>query len=150
VIFISLKCQPFILLDRKVHQKVTVTDTVTRQHLNAGYFPVYKSEFDSMILMIDKFRNLKDDGLERRFYNTADFKTSHITFQIESIRRVYWDSYDINMVSSGPFGQTVLKISDQKFSLNENERGIRGLLSYLKSRKKEIDKGEFILAKNAQ
>jgi len=112
--------------------------------LNAGYFPVYKSEFDSMILMIDKFRNLRDDGLNRKFYNSTDFKTSHITFQIESIRRVYGDSYDINMVSSGPFGQTILKISDQKFSLNENEHSIRGLLSYLKSRKKEIDKGDFI------
>ena len=61
------KCQSFILLDRKVHQKVIVTDTVTKQRLSDGFLPVYKAEYDSMIILIDKFTNLKDDGLKRKF-----------------------------------------------------------------------------------
>ena len=72
-------------------------------------------------MLIDKFTNLKDDGLTRKFYNTDDFKTSHISFEIESIKRVYGDGYDINIISKGSFGQTILKIADSKYSLKENE-----------------------------
>lgn len=138
----------FMLLDRKAHQKVTLTDSVSKKHLSDGYFPVYAAEYDSLIILIDRFKNLRQDGLSRKFYSSEDFKTEHITFKIESIRRAYGDGYDINVISNGPFGQAILKIADSRNSLNENQHSINGLLSYLKSRKKEIDKGQVIVENN--
>lgn len=83
-----VQCQTFILLDRKVHQHVTVTDTVTRQRLSDGYFPVYKAEYDSMVILIDKFTNLKDDGLSGNFIMQMILRPLILDFKSKALKEL--------------------------------------------------------------
>ena len=119
-----------MILDWVPHKKVFLTDSVEMEALSAGQFPIYKNEFDSLVLLIDKFDNIKEDGIKRKFYNQDEFKTAHLSFEIENIKRTYGDAYDISMISKGPWGKTVLKVSDSKFTLLTNQHNINGMRAY--------------------
>ena len=132
--------QTFILLDRHWGKKAILTDSVTRENLSNGWYPIYKDELDSLITRVDKLRNLKDDGLHRKFYYSEDFKTDHLEFVIENIKRVYGDGYEINLISTNPQGKTIIKLSDPRLLLTDNQKVIRTFLGYLKKTKKDIGK----------
>ena len=108
--------------------------------MSNGWYPIYKDELDSLITRVDKLRNLKDDGLHRKFYYSEDFKTDHLEFVIENIKRVYGDGYEINLISTNPQGKTIIKLSDPRLLLTDNQKVIRTFLGYLKKTKKDIGK----------
>jgi hypothetical protein len=117
-----------------------LTDSVTRQNLSDGWYPVYKKELDTLIVLADRLKNLRKDGLARKFYYSGDFKTANLKFIIENIKRAYGDSYDINLISSGPFGETTVNLSNSRELLNVNQKTIRSFLAYLKRAKKNMSK----------
>lgn len=134
------KAQTYILFDRRWYKPAVLTDSVTRMNLSDGWFPIYKNELDSLITLVDKLKDLRKDGLDRKFFFSEDFKTIHLVFEIENIKRAYGDGYEINLISSGPFGSNTLKLSDPKLLLTDNQKVIRAFLSYLKRAKKDINK----------
>ena len=134
----AAKSQKFLLLDRQLQQISKVVDTVTRKDLSDGLFPVYFKDLDSLILLTEKFYNLKDDGLNRKFYYSEDFKCENFSFVIENIKRTYGDGYDINLVSTNIIGSSTLKLSDSRERLPANQKNIRDFLSYLKTQKKKL------------
>jgi hypothetical protein len=136
----SVQAQNFVLLDRRWTKPVILTDSVTRANLSDGWYPIYRSELDTLVLLVEKLRNLKDDGLSRKFYYSQDFKTEHLEFVIENIKRAYGDGYEINLISKGPFGQNTLKLSDPRLNLPENQKVIRSFLHYLLRTKKQLEK----------
>ena len=136
----TVKSQAFLLLDRRWYNPAENTDSVTRQNLSDGLFPIYKQELDTLISLINKFKDLKDDGLNRKFFYSEDFKTNHLKFEIENIKRAYGDGYEINLISTGSFGSITLKLSDPKLLLTENQKVVRGFLKYLYRIKKDLDK----------
>lgn len=132
--------QKYVLLDRKFKKNATWTDTVMRQHLSEGWFPIHSTELDSLVIFIDKLRNLKEDGMHRKFYYSDDFKTSHLKLVIENIKRAYGDGYEINLISSGDFGEPTIKLADPRENLGVNQATIRTFLAYLKRVKKQEKK----------
>ena len=138
-IICTANAQNFLLLDRKWNKKAILTDSVTRENLSQGWYPIYREELDSLITLVDKLKNLKNDGLSRKFYYSEDFKTSHIEFIIENIKRAYGDGYEINLISRGPFGKTTVKLADPRELLNVNQKTVRTFLSYLEKVKKNLN-----------
>ena len=134
------KAQTYLLLDRRWYEPAVITDSVTRGQLSEGWFPIYKTELDSLLTLVGKLKNLKDDGLNRKFFYSEDFKTEHLVFQIENIKRTYGDGYEINLVNKGTFGTITLKLSDPKLLLTENQRTVRGFLTYLNRTKADLEK----------
>jgi len=152
VLFISLtvKSQTFLLLDRRWYKPAVVADSVTRQNLSDGWYPIYKSDLDSLLQFVDKLKDLTKDGLNRKYYHSDDFKTANIEFQIENIKRVYGDGYEINLKSNGPFGTVTIKLSEPRLLLPDNQKTIRNFLAYLKQTQKDIDKPDKKKKKNSK
>ena len=140
IIQFQADAQTFLLIDRRWYQPAIQTDTVSREQLTEGWFPIYKTDLDSLITLVFKLKNLREDGLKRKFYYSEDFKTSNLTFEIENIKRTYGDGYEINIVSIGPFGKNTLKLADPRLLLNENQKVVRSFLTYLYRIKKDLDK----------
>lgn len=61
--------QTYILLHRAWDDVPIFTDTITKEHLNKGYQPIYKAELDSLIALISQFKNLNDAGIH---YDNTD------------------------------------------------------------------------------
>lgn len=142
-IFISaikseLFCQTFTLLDRRWYKPALFSDSISRNDLSEGWYPVYTAELDSLTAMLSKLKNLRNDGLDRKFYYSEDFKTTHSSFQIENIKRTYGDGYEINLITSTPMGSNTLKLSDPDLKLTANQVNVRAFLSYLISTQKNI------------
>jgi hypothetical protein len=136
----TLKSQTFLLLDRRWNKDAVFTDSVTRQNLSDGWYPIFQDELDTLIVLTDKLKNLKDDGMKRKFYYSEDFKTKNLEFVIENIKRAYGDGYEINLISSGPFGKNTVKLSDPRELLDVNQKVIRAFLAYLKRTQKNLTK----------
>ena len=141
IIFVLLghqaTAQTYALLDRRWHKEAILTDTITRQNLTDGWFPVYKNDIDSLIILVNKLKYLRKDGLERKFYYAGDFKTEHNTFQIDNIKRSYGDGYEINLTCTTVIGSNTLKLADPKLTLIKNQELIRAFLDYLELTKKK-------------
>jgi hypothetical protein len=137
---LSSKTQTFLLLDRRWSKEAFLTDSVTRQDLSNGWYPIYKEELDTLIIFVDKLKNLKNDGLTRKFYYSDDFKGPNLKLVIENIKRAYGDGYEINLISSGPFGENTIKLANSKELLDVNQKTIRNFLAYLNRTKKNISK----------
>jgi hypothetical protein len=145
IFFLFLSCislcaisQTFALLDRRWEKPVIISDTITKEYLNQGLYPIYKEDLDTLIILVDKFKNLNKSGLNREFFNADNFKTEHFEFQVSSFKRAYGDSYDITLLSITPFSKTSLKLSDPTKLNPENQKVIRLFLQYLKQAKKDI------------
>lgn len=130
--------QTYALLDRRWYKDAIFTDTITKADLTDGWFPIYTSELDSLYTLINKFKNIRSDGVNRKFYYANDFKTEFCTFQIENIKRAYGDGYEINVVSNTPIGANTLKIADPDKKLTGNQDYIRALISYLNVTRKNL------------
>ena len=130
--------QKYALLDRRWYRPAILSDTVTRQNLSDGWFPIYKTDLDSLIILVGKFKNLKKDGFDRKFYFSDDFKAGNIRFEIENIKRAYGDGYEINMISTIEIGPNTLKLSDPGNNLTNNQAIIRAFIDYLKLTRKNI------------
>jgi hypothetical protein len=139
-IYISINAQKFLLLERRWSKDGILTDSVTRQNLSDGWFPVYRADLDTLIMLADRLKNLKKDGLKRKFYYSGDFRSLHLKFDIENIKRTYGDSYEINLTSYGTFGEATVKLSDPRELLGTNQKAIRTFLFYLKRNSKNLSK----------
>jgi hypothetical protein len=136
----TAKAQTFLLLDRRWDKEAVFTDSVTRQILSDGWYPIYQEDLDTLIVLVDRLKNLKNDGLKRKFYYSEDFRATHLKFVIENIKRTYGDGYEINLISSGPFGENTVKLSDSRELLDVNQKTIRAFLAYLKRTQKQLPK----------
>jgi hypothetical protein len=139
-LYLCSNAQTFLLLDRKWSKKAILVDSVTREYLSQGWYPIYKADLDSLILLVEKLKKLKDDGLRRKFYYSEDFKTANIEFEIVNIKRAYGDGYEIDLISSGPFGKTTFKLADSRELLNVNQKTVRTFLGYLERTKRNLSK----------
>lgn len=132
--------QTYALLDRRWLKPVILTDTIQKADLNQGLFPIYKTDIDTLIELVSKFKNLNKSGLNREFFNADNFKTEHFEFSISNFKRAYGDSYDISFVSNTPGSKTILKLSDPTKLNDTNQITIRLFLQYLKQAKKDLNK----------
>ena len=78
----NINAQSYLLLDRHWDKSAILTDSVTRQNLSDGWYPMYKDELDTLIILVNRLKNLRDDGLSRKFYYSEDFKAPHLKLVI--------------------------------------------------------------------
>ena len=146
----SCRAQNYLLLDRRWYKPAIEADTVTRENLSDGLFPIDKRDIDTLVTLVSRFKNLKKDGLNRKFYYSEDFKTERFEITVENIKRTYGDGYEINLISKGPFGQLTLKLSDPRNNLPANEKVIRLFIEYLEKTKENLSKPHGNKRKNSK
>lgn len=141
-VFISTaaSAQTYILLDRNWTKSPIITDTITKEHLNKGWQPIYKNDLDTLINLVSNFKNLNKAGLNREFFNAENYKTDRYEFLISNFKRAYGDSYDISFISFTPGTKTIIKLSDPGQLNPVNQQTVRQFLAYLKYSKKQINK----------
>jgi len=130
----------YLLLDRSWNKPVRQVDSITAQDLNDGWFPIYTTDLDSMEYLIAKFKHIRKDGENRKFYNEADFKSDKFVFNISSAKYTYADRYDITIYSMTSIGKVAFKIADMGSSVNQAQATVDAVLAYLNRTRKYINK----------
>lgn len=134
-LFISLSVTAqsgYVLLERGWYRPAKFTDTLAREDIKAGYFPIHADQLDSLIAFVGTFQEIRKHGLKRKYFDNEDFKTGSIRFEISNIKHAYGDIYDITILSNVAGGEYRFKLSDPQNDSEQNVRLIKGFYSYLK------------------
>ena len=102
--------------------------------------PIYKNDLDTLILLVERFKNLNKSGLNREYFNEEEFKKERFEFTISNFKRAYGDSYDLAFISYAGGKKATLKLSDPTQLNPVNQQVVREFLDYLKSTKKKLAK----------
>ena len=105
--------QKYTLLERGQHREPVFSDTVTKENIKTGYWPIYTEDLDSLLKFVGTFRQLKNVGLQRTYFDNDDFKTANISFDIINIRHAYGDMYNIDIISNTENGSYKLRLANE-------------------------------------
>lgn len=130
----------YALLDRAYRKPVLYQDSVTKDDLRNGYFPIYADQIDSLQKFVEVFTKYNKLGLKRTYFLNEDYQTSSISFKIKNVQHAYGDLYDIDVISKTDFGETILKLGDAAETVYFNHLYIRGFNRYLKNEIKRKQK----------
>ena len=138
IIFLFAICLPifgfgqkYVLIDKGWHRPVMVVDTVTKDQLQNGWFPVYANEIDSLKTLIGSFKTLFDKGMNRAYINNEEYKTENIQFDITNIQKANGDRYNIVIISKIPNATVKFRLSNPDYSNRINQQRIKLFLIYL-------------------
>lgn len=121
----------YVLLDRAYHKQAIYTDTISKENIKIGYFPIYSNQLDSLLTIVGTFKKLGKQGLSRPYFNNDDYKTSSITLEISNSHHAYGDKYDIDVISHTEQGEYRLKLSDVSQSSYLTDIYIKSFYNYL-------------------
>ena len=122
----------YTLLERGWHSEPLFTDTVTKENVKTGYWPVYTSDLDSLLQFVGTFRKLNKHGLKRTYFNNEDFKTANIFFDIANIRHAYGDMYNIDITSTIENGNYKLRLANEADGIYITQQFINDFYDYIK------------------
>lgn len=122
--------QRFALLDKGMLKPIKYVDSVKKEDLKAGYFPIYKSDIDSILPSIKELTKINKAGLKRQLFENIYSGNSAI-FEITNIPMAYGDRYDISLISITDAGKFTLNISSSSMSNPDNQIRIKNLYNYL-------------------
>ena len=123
--------QKYVLIDKGWHRPIISVDTVTDTQLQNGWFPVYKSELDSLKILISSFKTLFDKGMKRAYINNEEYKTKNVQFDITNIQKANGDRYNIVIISKIPNATVKLRLTNTDYSNRTNQQKIKIFLIYL-------------------
>lgn len=124
--------QKFALIDKGWHRPIMYVDSVTDNQLQNGWYPVYKEDMDSLITLINNFKNLLHKGMKRTYINNDVYQTKNIKFDITNVQKAYGDRYDIVMISDIKTAVVKFRLSNSDYPNKYNEQRIKNFLGYLK------------------
>jgi hypothetical protein len=136
----SVNAQKYLLMDRHWGKPALLSDSITKADLSIGLLPIYKNDLDTLILLVERFKNLNKSGLNREYFNAEEFKTERFEFPVSNFKRAYGDSYDLAFISYAGGAKTTLKLSDPMKLNPVNQQVVREFLDYLKSTRKKLSK----------
>ena len=136
----SFAQKKYTLLERGWHREPLFTDTITKENVKSGYWPVYISELDSLLKFVGTFKKLNKHSLNRTYFNNDDFKTTNITFDIANIRHAYGDMYNIDITSNVENGNYKLRLANEADGIYITQQFIRDFYDYIKKAIKLRDK----------
>jgi hypothetical protein len=133
IVILSNHClsQTYSLLSRKWNKPIIQKDTITNDDLNQGYFPIYTSEIDTLVVVLNKLQNVVNGKKEREVINMSEYATPHITFDITTVKEAYGDRYVINMISSGQNYKVSLQLTDINYANSQNVKRIKAFTEYI-------------------
>ena len=131
LVFLSniLKAQTYLLIDKGLLKASKQTDSLTKEDIRNGWYPIKIEEKDSVISALNNFINLLKKGLRRE--NIVPYQSESIQFDIVNIPKAYGDRYEITMSSVTSLGTFSFNISTGLLSNIDNQRRIKNLIAYL-------------------
>jgi len=130
----------YTLLERGWHRDPVFTDTITKDNIKTGYWPVYTSDLDSLLKFVGIFRKLNKHSLKRTYFNNEDFKTVNISFDITNIRHAYGDLYNIDITSNTESGNYKLRLANETDGIYTTQSFINDFYDYIKKTIKAREK----------
>ncbi len=130
----------YTLLERGWHREPLFTDSITKENIKTGYWPVYTSDLDSLLKYVGTFRKLNRHSLNRTYFSNDDFKTANLSFDITNIRHAYGDMYNIDITSSTENGTYKLRLANEADGIYTTQEFINDFYSYIKKAIKSRDK----------
>ncbi len=130
----------FVLLNRSYYKDAVFVDSITKEYTSTGYFPIQANQLDSFLTLVGQFRKLFKQGMDRKYFNNDEFKTSSIIFDISTSTHTYADRYDIDIISFTGQGTYKMKLSDLGDSESTTDKYIEAFYDYLKKTIKQRDK----------
>ena len=130
----------YTLLERGWHREPLFVDSISKENIKNGYWPVYTSDLDSLLKFVGTFRKLNKLGLNRTYFNNDDFKTANITFDITNIRHAYGDMYNIDITSNVGNANYKLRLANEADGIYITQDFIRDFYDYIKKAIKMRDK----------
>ncbi|MEQ1553803.1 MAG: hypothetical protein ABL929_06480 [Ferruginibacter sp.] len=129
---LSIGQKKYVMLDRAYNKPALYTDSITKENIKIGYYPIFANQLDSLLEIVSTFRKLGKQGLSRTYFNNEDYKTSSINLQISNSHHAYGDVYDIDIISITQQGEYRLKLSDASQSSHFTDSYIRNFYDYIK------------------
>jgi len=131
LISLNSKGQRFALLDRGWERPIRYVDTFTNADLKAGWYPIFKTEIDSMISIVDEFQTIFKKGMKRSNFNTMAWQSPSIEYEISNVQMAYGDRYDINIISNTGLSKVSMKLSNAINTNRVNQGLIKKFYYYL-------------------
>lgn len=122
----------YVLLERGWQSDPLFVDTITKKHIKDGYWPVFSTDLDSLLMFVSIFRKLNKHSLNRTYFNNDNFKTSNISFDITNIRHAYGDLYNIDIISNVENGTYKLRLANEADGIYITQDFIREFYYYIK------------------
>lgn len=123
--------QKYALIDRGWQKPVMFVDTVTKEQLKKGWYPIYTNEMDTLIKVIDNFTTIFKKGMKRSYLDNSDYRTPNIEVNIVSVQQAYGDRYDVDMTSTTDIAKVTLRLSNSQISNRHNQQHIKLFYYYL-------------------
>ena len=133
--------QNIILIDREFNWTSYLSDTVNDK-IALEYFPIYKSELDSLIIKIEPLLKLTKMGLNKIYLNENDYSFGHLRFKMQNVEGAYGDRYNISLISKIGSKEYLIHLNTAESSLSVNRQKIRSFLSYMKKIQNQISKNK--------
>lgn len=127
----TASAQKYALLDKAMYSKIRYSDSLTKDDINSGFFPILKTDIDSILPTIKHLQNLNKLGISRKLLaNTTEFSQT-IKIEIVSTPLAYGDRYDIDIISTTASGTFSYRISSSVLKNTDNQVRIKNLYNYL-------------------
>lgn len=130
---LNVSAQKYLLIDKGLYRAYRSVDSVTKEDLKSGWYPILKTDVDSVIKTLDVFVTIFKKGLNREGF--IEYQSESLQFEIISIPHAYGDRYDITMTSITDAGKLSLRISSALLKNRDNQERIKNLYNYIKSGK---------------
>lgn len=124
--------QKYALIDRGWQKPIIFADTVTKEQLRQGWYPIYADQLDSLTNLIANFKTIADKGMHRTYLDNEDYKTANIEFEIINVQKAYGDRYDIDMTSITDVAKVKMRVINSQISNHINQYKLKTFLIYLR------------------
>ena len=124
--------QEIVLLDRSFRKPIAVTQNVTAAQLQDRKFPIYVTDLDSVIKIIENLANHINTGAVHEG-GTQMLAVGHSQFSITTYNKQNYNNYSIHFsTQSGDLGASV-KLVKQEDNTRKAVQRLRIFLDYLKN-----------------
>jgi hypothetical protein len=124
--------QKYVLIDKKMTQPVTYTNTVTLEHSYKNLFPVEKDKIDQFIAEVEKIGALLSDKKKTK-HESFDFHVGKTRFVGLQIPLSNEERLDVVLTSDCDGTKITMHLSDAKISNASNAFFINTWAKYIKS-----------------
>jgi hypothetical protein len=123
------------MIYRKWNKPMKIADSVTADDLNSGWFPIYKSELDTLVKMTDKLIDFYKKSKERTVFNMKEYSSDHFEINVANVKYAYGDRYNIVLLSWDDSYKISLDLCTTRYSNAENSKKLNAFKDYLEKGK---------------
>ncbi len=143
LILISQKTfsQKYLLIDRQLIWQSYLSDTITKK-IAVGYFPIYRSELDSLLNKIEPLWNIEKYAKARQFLDENEYSTGHIRFKISIGEGAYGAKYNVLLISQIDNDKLTLSLCDVNHDASSNRHDMQNFIKQLRKSKEALSKNK--------